>query len=239
MDLSETCETRCYDSPANKRLLQLVERLKPGRALDCGCGAGGNARVLASLGWQVDGVTLSPAEQSSAQRYCQKVLVANLEQGLPDELTEKYDLIVMSHVLEHLVGSSKLLKLAAKILAPNGALAVALPNVVFFKQRWKILFGNFNYESEGILDSTHVRFYTFQTGRELLESNGYQVIAAKGDGGIPQPGLRRILPKSLTEWIDRLGCRSLPGLFSWQLLYLAQLDAPQSPTTGSVSSNIG
>lgn len=239
MNLSETCETRYYDSPSNESLLKLVEGVKPGRALDCGCGAGGNARVLASLGWQVDGVTLSPAEQSSAQRYCRKVLVANLENGIPDELTDKYDLIVMSHVLEHLVGSSTLLKLAAGLLAPNGVLAVALPNVVFFKQRLKILFGNFNYESQGIMDSTHVRFYTFQTGRELLESNGYRVIAAKGDGGIPQPGLRRILPKSLTEGIDRLGCRSLPGLFSWQLLYLAQLDAPQLPTPGSVSSNIG
>jgi SAM-dependent methyltransferase len=238
MNLSDTCETRFYDSPANERLLKLVEGRKPGRALDCGCGAGGNARVLSSLGWQVDGVTLSPAEQSSAQRFCRKVLVANLEQGLPDELTGKYDLIVMSHVLEHLIGSSKLLKLAAKILAPDAVLAVALPNVLQYRMRLEFLFGNFTYASEGILDSTHVRFYTFQTGRELLEGNGYRVIEAKGDGGVPQRGLRRILPRSFTERVDRFGCESLPGLFSWQLLYLAQVDNSQLPTPGS-SSNIG
>ena len=238
MNLSETCETRCYDSRAIEPLLNLVAGQKPGRALDCGCGSGDNARVLSLLGWQVDGVTLSPAEQSSAQRYCRRVLVANLEQGLPDELSEKYDLVVMSHVLEHLVGSSKLLRLAARILAPNAVLAVALPNVAHFKQRLKFLFGNFNYETQGIMDSTHVRFYTFQTGRDLLERNGYRVIAARGDGNVPQPGIRRILPRRLTDKVDSLGCRSLPGVFSWQLLYLAQVDGAQLPTPGSVSSNI-
>ena len=86
----------------------------------------------------------------------------------------------------------------------------------------KFLFGEFTYEPTGIMDETHVRFYTFHSGMELLRSNGFEFLSTLGDGDLPIPFLRRLLP-ALTRVLDPLASRLVPGLFGAQILYVAKV----------------
>jgi SAM-dependent methyltransferase len=82
---------------------------------------------------------------------------------------------VAADVLEHLRDPQRVLRLLERYLAPGGRLVVSLPNVANASVRVPLLFGRFNYADKGILDSTHVRLYTFETARALVESCGFSV----------------------------------------------------------------
>ena len=194
----------------------------PGRALDCGCGAGDNARILSTRGWEVDGITISPDELSKASPNCKSVHIADLESGIPPAISGGYDLVVLSHVLEHLRNPSRLLADVHRVIAPNGVVAVALPNVLSWRHRLQFLLGRFEYEEGGIMDTTHLRFYTFASGRRLLESNGFVVSIATVEGIFPLARKAK-LPSHLIRRLDRFAGASVPGLFGWQLLYIASV----------------
>lgn len=215
-------EERIYANEGNPPLLALAPE-GPGRALDCGCGAGDNARLLRARGWSVTGVTLSRGEQEAARAHCERVDLADLEQPLPESIGTGFDLVLLSHVLEHLVHPEVLLENVKRRLAPGGALLVGLPNVLFYPIRLKALFGRFEYTPGGIMDETHVRFYTFESGAELLRRNGFTVVEMRADGGVPLWALRRVLSDTLVRFIDTSACRLWPGLFGRQSLYLAKV----------------
>jgi SAM-dependent methyltransferase len=133
-----------------------------------------------------------------------------------------YDVVLISHVLEHLVNPQPLLEKVHYVLAPDGILAVALPNVVTYRNRIKLLLGRFEYTKRGIMDETHVRFYTFETGRRLLERHGYNIILSRAAGGFPLSRLRQVLIPDARWAVDRVACTWLPGLFGFQSIYLAR-----------------
>lgn len=216
------CSERVYENAGNQELLKLVSRLPPGRVLDCGCGAGDNARAFASRGWEVVGITVSPGEKSKASRFCTHVHLHDLESGLPPDVSGVFDLIVFSHLIEHLRNPSRILQDAHKVLAVGGHIAVALPNVLYWRYRLQFVVGRFEYEEGGIMDNTHVHFYTFQSGKRLLETHGFQLIESTVEGSFPLRPLRRIMPGAARS-LDRLACRLWPGCFGYQLLYVAKL----------------
>jgi SAM-dependent methyltransferase len=220
------CEDKLYKNQGNNALLGLLTTRTPGRALDCGCGAGDNARILASRGWTVTGITVSKQESIAASDFCEQVILHDLETGLP-RVRLNYDLIVLSHILEHLAYPATLLKQLPQILSPEGVVAVALPNTLFLLQRMKFLCGKFEYEPSGIMDNTHLRFYTFGTGAALLRSNGFQLVHSSADGYFPLRGIRSIIPALLSRFIDKQACAFLPGLFGLQLLYIAKPAGPE------------
>jgi SAM-dependent methyltransferase len=181
-----------------------------------------NARVLATRGWNVHGITLSPAEQLSATLICSKVWVHDLDTGLPEGAAGSYDLALLSHVLEHLRYPETVLRRISRILQPGGYIAVALPNILNWHQRLLFLFGKFEYTEQGIMDETHLRFYTFSSGKQLLQRCGFKVVRAKAAGSIlPWGSLRKAIP-SFTSAVDRFFCRISPGMFGRQLLYIAR-----------------
>jgi SAM-dependent methyltransferase len=226
---------KIYRNDGNLPLLDLLP-VGGGRALDCGCGAGDNARILRSRGWRVTGITLSAEEQRLAAEHCERVLVTDLEQPLPGDVGSGYDAVVLSHVLEHLVAPEPLLSRIGGLLSSRGVVVVALPNVLFYPIRLRALFGRFEYTPGGIMDATHVRFYTFESGLALLRENGFEVVTALAEGGFPMWKLRRHLPPSLVERIDQEACRRSPGLFGRQSLYLAR---PSRTTPASSPDRAG
>lgn len=214
------CEGRLYRNTGNMPLLEILALESRGTALDIGCGAGDNARILAAHGWTVFGITLSAAEQTFAEPACSEVWVHDLEKGLPEEATGPYDLVVLSHVLEHLRNPESLLSQISQVIMPGGQVAVALPNILNWHQRLLFLAGRFEYREEGIMDNTHLRFYTFSSARQMLEKCGFRVVRAKGSGSIlPWGPLRRLIP-FFTASVDHFFCRLRPGLFGRQLLYV-------------------
>jgi 2-polyprenyl-3-methyl-5-hydroxy-6-metoxy-1,4-benzoquinol methylase len=223
-----SCEPRLsrehvYRNSGNMPLLGMLDLRPNDTVLDVGCGCGDNASILAKLGCTAHGITLSRVEFASAVQACSKVWVHDLDNGLPQEVAGPYDLILLSHVLEHLRRPEALLVDLRRIIRPGGKIAVALPNILNWYQRLLFLSGRFEYEDEGIMDTTHLRFYTFSTGRKMLEACGFSIVRAKAAGSIlPWGSLRQVVP-SLLSTVDDFFCRIRPGLFGRQLLYVARL----------------
>lgn len=162
MTTPQSCVDRVYHNAGNQPLLDLFAGVEPGRVLDCGCGAGDNARILQGRGWRVTGITISQVEQQQAAAYCERVYLADLNAGLPETLDGQFDIVLLSHVLEHLVHPEPLLQSISRVLKVSGRIAVGLPNVLVYAQRFQFLVGKFDYTPTGLMDETHVRFYTFQ-----------------------------------------------------------------------------
>jgi SAM-dependent methyltransferase len=211
-----------YENRGNPTLLALLPPTAR-RVLDVGCGAGDNARLLAEGGRSVDGITFSEAEAGVARQVCSTVFVHDLEIGLPHYLTNPYDAVICSHVLEHLRWPDRLLKEVREILVPSqGVLLVALPNVLFYKNRWRLLTGHFDYEESGLMDASHFRWFTYASSKRLLESSGFEVLHHSADGSFPLPILRRLAGRQTAAAVDARAARLLPGLFGYQLLLLAR-----------------
>lgn len=211
-----------YENRGNPALLALLPDAAT-RVLDIGCGAGDNARLLAATGRSVDGITLSEAEATTASQVCSNVLVHDLEFGLPHQVGGIYDGVVCSHVLEHLRWPDRLLKEVRELLLPSqGVLLVALPNVLFYKNRWRLLTGHFDYEESGLMDASHFRWFTYASSRRLLESSGYEVLHHTAQGSFPLPLVRRLVGRQVAAAVDGRASRLFPGLFGYQLLILAR-----------------
>src|ERR1035437_5490944 len=99
-------EERVYSNKGNSPLLNLLDK-EYGSILDIGCGAGDNAALVRSMNpdCEIFGITHSPSEAALAQKHLTKCWVSNIEHDFPDDLTNhSFDVLIFSHVLEHLLG---------------------------------------------------------------------------------------------------------------------------------------
>lgn len=220
-----------YKNSGNTKLLDLLFG-PPGRVLDCGCGAGDNARILSKRGWRVTGVTIDPRERDAARDYCEEVHLADLEKGIPAEIEGTFDVVLASHVLEHLARPEGLLHDARQRLRSAGLLAVALPNVAHYRQRLSMLRGKFNYTETGLLDRTHLRFYTYTTAIQLLEENGYEALITVADGSFPLWKARRLVSSSLETRVNKWTSSQWPNLLGSQVLLIGSARAGEQVSQG-------
>lgn len=218
----EQSENKIYENSGNPTLLNLIPPSSK-FILDVGCGAGGNAKILKEMGKIVDGITLSDEEVNLASKYCRSVFKNNLENDLPEGINSFYDVVLCSHVLEHIAYPEKLLSDTKRILKKdNAVLLVALPNFLGYRNRLRILFGNFDYEQYGLMDYTHLRFYTFKSAKLMLERNGYEIIRAFAEKMLPWKTVLGHLPSSMQNLIATFLIRISKGLFGQQLIYIAK-----------------
>ncbi|MGA2160111.1 MAG: class I SAM-dependent methyltransferase [Dehalococcoidia bacterium] len=216
------CSHKIYRNLGNSPLLNLLPK-NPGTCLDCGCGAGDNARILKSQGWKVTGITASSLEKQLASEFCEQVCIADLEDGIPKTMEDIFDIVLMSHVLEHLVKPENLLQDAKRLLSEDGMIAVAIPNVLCYPNRLRFLLGKFDYSEGGSMDKTHLRFYTFKTAAALLQANGYKIVTVCSDGAVPLWKFRDTLPPWIVEKLTQWALQWRPGLFGFQTLLLAKV----------------
>jgi SAM-dependent methyltransferase len=180
-----------------------------------GCGGGVfGAAVKSSRACTVVGVTYSEAEAVQARERLDRVEVADLNDFEPDSLGT-FDCIVCSHVLEHLHDPQQVLSRLRACLAPGGVLLVALPNVLFWKQRLDFLRGRFRYTEGGLMDCTHVRFFDWYSADQLLRDAGFEVVERVADGVFP---LSRLFGSALSGLINLAALRRFPGLFGVQFV---------------------
>jgi len=144
------------------------------RVLELGCHAGDVSRELVKRGARVWGVELDRDAAALAEESCEKVIVADLDELDPKAAfgDERFDLVVIGDVLEHLADPLKILKDARGLLAPGGAVLVSVPNIAHVSVRIKLLAGAFPYDPSGILDRTHRRFFTRPSLEKLLAEAG-------------------------------------------------------------------
>jgi SAM-dependent methyltransferase len=193
------------------------------RVLDLGCGAGNMGEWLkAHHGCTVIGITTDPAEAEQASRRLDRVLTQDLNHFRPDGL-EPVDCVLASHVLEHLTRPESLLQALSPLIAPGGCLVVALPNVLFWRQRLEFLRGRFRYTSGGVMDATHLRFFDWESAHALLTQGGFVIEEAQADGGCP---FSRFLPGPMKRLLDGVALRCFPGLCGWQFVFRCRARAP-------------
>lgn len=149
--------------------------------LDIGCGVGFFAAWLKEDGNRVTGVDALPhtAQHEALEEYF--AIDLNASGGaLPAKLgSRRFDVVLLLDVLEHLTDPAHLLREARATLADHGRMVVSLPNVANLTVRLALLFGRFNYVERGILDRTHLRFFTRKTALRFLEENGMEVMEVK------------------------------------------------------------
>ncbi|MBY8874810.1 class I SAM-dependent methyltransferase [Micromonospora sp. PLK6-60] len=209
-------------------MVDLVDR-NAVTVLDVGCGAGDNAALLRRRdpGKKIFGVTGSPAESQLAARHLDGCWVADLELDLPEDLeNSRFDCIVFSHVLEHVRDPAALLSRFAGMLSPGGSCVIAVPNVLNWRERMHFLRGRFEYQETGVLDATHLRFFTYRTAVPLLLGRAAELrVEHVGvTGHLPLSRLRRILPSRVCDRLDAIGCARWPNLIGWQILIKARRD---------------
>jgi SAM-dependent methyltransferase len=203
-----------YDG-VNHPLLARVPKTTT-RLLDVGCGAGALGRkIRTAMNCRVVGITHSTAEAALAKDCIDEVWVCDLNSFAPP-VTDSFDCIVCSHVLEHVVCPEEVLKRLLGLLSPQGTLIVALPNILFWRQRLDFLRGHFRYTDGGLMDRTHYRFFDWSSAQALLTESGYSIADASADGFFP---LSRFLYRA-GEMCDRAALKLFPGLFGFQFVFI-------------------
>lgn len=184
------------------------------RVLDVGCHDGTVARTLRGRGCTVIGVEMEPNAARAAREVCEQVIVGDVEGiDLAQEFGEAaLDAVLFGDVLEHLKNPAKVLCETRRILAPDGFIVASIPNIAHASIRVMLLFGQFDYEEFGILDNTHVQYFTHDSAVALIESCGYIVETVDPvEVRMSDERLRRILDplgisdietirKSFSEW---------------------------------------
>src|SRR5215471_17439261 len=151
------------------------------QVLDVGCGVGFFAAWLKEDGNRVTGVDALPhtAAHDALEEYFPVDLNAS-GGALPAKLgSRRFDAVLLLDVLEHLTDPDHLVREARQVLGEHGRMIVSLPNVANITVRLALLLGQFNYTERGILDRTHLRFFTRKTARRFLEENGMEVMQMK------------------------------------------------------------
>lgn len=225
---SKIMEDRVYKNSGN---VPVVGMIRPGcrRVLDVGFGAGDNAALIRQKmpECQIFGLTRSEAEAEQARQYMTQCWIGDLENGVPEHIRSMtFDCILFSHVLEHLLRPAALVAQMAELLPRGGQMVIAVPNVMFFKIRMQFLRGKFEYQPDGgILDDTHLHFYTYFTADDYLlsESSGLRLVSKVAPGHFPLCGMRRrLIPDAWGKSINLLAGRNWPNFFGAQILLSAE-----------------
>lgn len=141
------------------------------RVLDIGCGRGQVGRILSAQSrCRVTGLELNPEFAAECAGY-ERVIIGSAEDPATlASLGGPYDVIVCGDVLEHLREPELPLRAFHGLIAPGGRLLVSVPNVAQIRLRWMHLRGRWDYTPEGIMDRTHLRWFTLASLRQLLHA---------------------------------------------------------------------
>ena len=164
----------------HQKILKIIKSESEDRSLnilDVGCATGylGAKAKTYNKNNYVCGIEISEIAAEMAKKSLDKVIVGNIEEiELP--YPEKYfDIIICSDVIEHLFEPKKFLKKIKAYLRTEGIMLVVMPNVVHYTIRLAVLKGKWNYQSHGILDYGHLRFFTKDTAIKIFKDSGYSV----------------------------------------------------------------
>jgi methionine biosynthesis protein MetW len=155
----------------------VAAHLPPGsRVLELGCHTGYFSQALEKRGCQVIGVECDANAVAAAREQGLDVRYGNVEQpGFLEDLGVQFDAVLCMDVLEHLQDAVRVLERLKSVLKPSGRILCTGPNVAYWAVRKELLLGRWNYTDTGILDRTHLRFFTADSWCGLLEESGYVV----------------------------------------------------------------
>ncbi len=243
----------------NRALCSLFGR--PRTVLDVGCGIGLNGAAAKRTGARVTGIEIVPASIERAKKVLDEVVVADIERDASVSAAlgaRRFDLLLLADVLEHTTDPRAVLERLVPHLEEDGHVLISLPNVAAWPVRLGLLAGNFEYTSSGILDDTHLRFFTRESAIAMIESAGLEVLRVEqnpmlvrgaksliekalllGGDAVDPTTLGASLPykayQALVRPAEDLVANRLPGLFAFQNVILAR----RPPRARKMSLTVG
>ena|SRR5712692_4040518 len=214
-----------FEGSSHRILIGLIRRFakRGGTLVDLGAAGGELGEAIRDHFQRRLGFEFEIANMPALRNRFDAAVIADLEKL--KRLPANADAIVVADVLEHLRDAPALLALVRSALARDGKIFVSVPNIANITVRFGLLFGVFQYRERGILDNTHLRFYTLRTIRQEIENAGFRVLAIRGSS-VP---LRLIAGRWTPEPIVRAGERILSvvtrmwrALFAYQIIIVAE-----------------
>lgn len=215
---------RAHPDDAHSVLMRLIPPRS--RVLELGCATGYLSGYMEqALGCRVTGLEFDAAAAAVAATRCTEVFTVDLD--APGALeyasgSAPYDVLLAAAVLEHLRQPDQILHEARGLLKPGAHVIVSLPNIAHWRARLRLLTGRFDYEDYGLMDRTHLHFYTLRTGRALLETHGYRIEQVRIAGSGLQNALNALARRLSYEMPGLV----LPALLAYELIYVARLSPP-------------
>jgi 2-polyprenyl-3-methyl-5-hydroxy-6-metoxy-1,4-benzoquinol methylase len=164
---------------ANMDLLALVPR-DVRRLVDVGCMGGSLAREYRKINPRCEyiGIEIEPEYADVARVHCDKVIVGNIEHMEDAVFASLFpsDCWIFSDVLEHLYDPWSVLRRIRASLLPDASVLACIPNAQYWKLQLRLNRGDFHYEDEGLLDRTHIRWFTKTTIIELFQTTGFTIL---------------------------------------------------------------
>jgi glycosyltransferase involved in cell wall biosynthesis len=226
-------ELKDVEDSSHGRLLAWLNG-RPGRILDLGCSDGALAARLRVQGHEVVGVDRHEHPGTTAR--LDRLILADLDHGIPDAVGDGYDMVVAADILEHVRQPEQILTDARRRLRSGGSVITSVPNFGHWYPRVRVAFGRFGYDRRGILDRDHIRFFTRRSFERLAANAGFgvrrwetiglplEITERGGTGRVAGSGVGRA-----ARALDRIGLSLAPSLFAYQYLYeLEPLPEPVS-----------
>lgn len=178
-------------TPFNSKLLTFVGEEK--KVLEVGCAMGFQTRAMNEIQrCQVTGIEIDSDAANHARPYCEDLIVGDIETMDVSQLlhNRQFDVITFADVLEHLKNPTATLHKIRPFLREGGYVLASIPNIVHTAVIYEMARGLFQYRSLGLLDDTHIHFFTRQSIYDTFEKAGYLVVALE----------RNYAPASETEF---------------------------------------
>jgi glycosyltransferase involved in cell wall biosynthesis len=214
--LNEEYQLKPSEDSSHGRISTLLQSRAPSRILDLGCSSGLLAERLREMGHQVTGVDLNELE--GVRGRTDEFFRADLNDGIPPEVGAGFDIVLGADVLEHLVNPGALLRQARSLLTPVGTAIFCVPNIAHWYPRFRSTLGMFDYDQRGILDSTHLRFFTRRSIRRLIERQGFTIRRVESVG-LPFDALE--VEDAKAHWLrlaDHFLLSVWPTMFGYQFI---------------------
>ena len=194
-------------SDANDSIAVIAEMIVPeSKVLDVGCGAGDLGRVLSGKNCSLWGIEYDAENASSSEKSgkYEKVYRLNLNDFQIDDVSEKFDYVVCADVLEHLMNPDDVVAKLKSKLNDGGHFIISVPNVSHASIKTNLLLNDWSYTELGIMDKTHLRFFTAKSLAELLSRQNLaaadcKVTTLPVDGY--QPHRLKELPKEVADFV--------------------------------------
>lgn len=218
--LSHEYQLKPSEHSSHGRIIDLMRQRPADKVLDLGCSSGLVAEQLRELGHHVTGV-----DYIADPRIGERVDVfyeADLNQGIPTEVGSGFSCVLAADVLEHLVRPRNLLEQMSNVVDPSGTVILSVPNFGHWYPRFRVLFGKFGYDQRGILDATHLCFFTRASIKKLVVKSGFEIVRVT-QAGMPFDVLgltSRVLAP--VRGTDRFLARIWPSMFSYQTIIEAR-----------------
>jgi 2-polyprenyl-3-methyl-5-hydroxy-6-metoxy-1,4-benzoquinol methylase len=168
------------------------------KTLDLGCGAGNFSELIkAHFGAECWGIEINAEVAEIAAAKLDKVIIGDVNRCLDDVPDNYFDCIICNDILEHLVDPYSLLITLKEKLSAEGVVVTSLPNIRFCRVLFDLAVrGNWEYKEHGILDKTHLRFFTYKSVQKMFSQLGYEVLTIEGLE--PERNIKTILVRILT-----------------------------------------